>query len=102
MTQLSIFDQSVIAPRARRRDPETSKAAANKAASFAVSHRNIIAAALDKGNGNIYDLAKRTGIDHVAIARRMIELERLKLAHPTEERREGCRVWAKGPKPDGP
>lgn len=73
--------------------------AANKAAAFAVSHRNIIAAALDKGPANIYELGVRCQLSHVAVARRMIELERMKLAHPTDEKRDGCRLWAKGPKP---
>ncbi len=91
MEQLSIFDPQ---PRARRKDPATSHAAAKKAIGVAVSHRNRIMAALEKP-GNIYELAARSGISHVAVARRMIELQRMGLADPTDEKREGCRVWAR-------
>lgn len=94
--QLGLFTP---APRARRRDPETSHAAAAKAVSIASDHRTRIAAALEKGNGNIYELGARCGLSHVQVARRMIEMETAGAAHPTEEKREGCRVWAKGPKP---
>lgn len=82
------------APRARRKDPATSHVAAAKAASFAVSHRNRIMAALS-APGTIKEIAERTGIDHVAVARRMCELQRppLRLAEPTDEKRDGCRVW---------
>jgi hypothetical protein len=76
--------------RARRTDPETSHAAAAKA---------LILAALEKGNGNIYEIGKACGLTHVQVARRLPEMDGLQLAHPTDERREGCRVWAKGPKP---
>lgn len=99
--QLGIFDQPAIAPRARRHDPETSHQAAAKAASVAVSHRNVIMAALDQGPGNIYELGQRCRLTHVQVARRMIELEGMLLAHPTELKRDGCRIWAKGPKPNG-
>lgn len=88
--QLSIFDP----PRARRTDASTSHAAARKAESFIVSHRNRIMAALDRP-GTIYEIAARSGLDHVAVARRMIELQRkpFELAEPTDEKRDGCRVW---------
>jgi len=97
--QLSIFDQPVIAPQARRRDPETSKEAAAKAASFTSHHRGLISSALAKGDGTIYELGDRAGLTHVQVARRMPELEQLGEAHPTKQRRSGCRIWARGPKP---
>lgn len=88
-----------LRPLARRRDPETSKGAAAKAASFASHHRDLIERALAQGNGTIYELGARIGLTHVQVARRMPELEQLSLAHPTNEKRGGCRVWAKGAKP---
>lgn len=80
-------------PRARRKDPDTSHAAARKAALFQGSHHKLILDALAVAPGNIYELGRRTGLGHVAVARRLPELDALKLAEPTEEKREGCRVW---------
>lgn len=80
-------------PSARRLDPETSREAARKAASFANNHRDRIHAALAEP-GNIYDIAERTGLDHVAVARRMKEMQEMGLAVTVDgERRDGCRVW---------
>jgi hypothetical protein len=80
-------------PRARRKDPDTSHQAAKKAGGIAVSHRNRIMAVLREGKGNIYQIGAKANLSHVAVARRMIELERMGQARPTEERSEGCRVW---------
>lgn len=94
MDQLSILFAPL--PRARKKDPDTSHRAATKAAGMAVNHRNRIMAVLDRPQ-TIKEIAARLGdLDHVAVARRMPELKELKLAHPTEERRDGCRVWARG------
>lgn len=85
-----------FSPRARASDPETSHEAAARAAGFAVSHRNRIYAALEQP-GTIKEIARRLGdLDHVAVARRMKELQELGLARPTENRRDGCRVWERG------
>jgi hypothetical protein len=89
MQQLALI---LPTPTARRRDPSTSKDAARKATTFANHHRDRIHAALATP-GNIYEIAKRSGLDHVAVARRLPELMKMGLAEPTEERREGCRVW---------
>lgn len=89
--QLSIFDP----PRARHRDPETSHAAASKVGGLAARHRDLILAALTRP-GNIYEIGARCGLTHVAVARRLPELHGAKpkpLAEPTEEKRDGCRVW---------
>ena len=90
MEQLSIF----VEPRARNTDPDTSHAAAARASTFAVSHRNKIMAVLTEPM-TIKEIAQRCGLDHVAVARRMTELQRppLRLAVPTDDRRDGCRVW---------
>jgi len=82
-------------PLARRSDPVTSHQAAARAASFAVSHRNRIMAVLTEPL-TIKEIAARCSgddIDHVAVARRMPELKALGLAQPTDEKRDGCRVW---------
>lgn len=89
MHQLALI---LPAPGARRRDPSTSRDAARKATTFANNHRDRILAALATP-GNIYEIAQRCGLDHVACARRLPELLKLGLAEPTEERRQGCRVW---------
>jgi hypothetical protein len=98
MHQLSIFETSAgragdsAPPRARREDPPSSQLAAAKAGSFAATHRERIFAALEHP-GTIKELAMRTGMDHVAIARRMKELQNAQRAVPTDDLRDGCRVW---------
>lgn len=62
-----------VEPRARSTDPATSHAAAAKAKRFAIDHRAAIVGALFLP-GTCYDIARRTGLDHVAVARRMREL----------------------------
>lgn len=93
MEQLGLH---LTAPRARKGDPETSHAAARKVTKgIAANHRNHIAAALDRGPANIYEIGKRAGLSHVQVARRMIELQAMGIAEPTEQKIEGCRVWRK-------
>lgn len=72
-------------PLARRTDPATSRAAAEKAKEFANAHHGLILECLRK-----YGPLSKTGIaahvrglDHVAVCRRLSELERAKLAQPT-------------------
>lgn len=90
MHQLTLI---IPLPQARNSDPETSRDAARKAATFANNHRDRIHAALATP-GTIKDLAERTGLDHVAVARRLPDLQRMGLAVPMDdERRDGCRVW---------
>lgn len=87
------------AQRARRDDPETSKAAAAGASDFAAAHlAKILGSLVTQGKATIYELADRTGLDHVAVARRLPELEERQVARPTSEKRAGptgraCRVW---------
>ena len=61
--------------RARRSDPETSHAAARAAGAFAHGHYALILGALAEGPKTIYEIAARTGLDHVQVARRMSELQ---------------------------
>jgi predicted ArsR family transcriptional regulator len=91
--QFSIFDP----PRARNTDPETSHIAAAGVEAFAGEHHAKILQALD-APGTIHELAERTGLDHVQVARRMIELERSKWVIRLEETRPSprgrpCRIW---------
>lgn len=93
MTQPDLF------ARARADDPDTSKAAALAAAEFAGDHRaKILGSLLTQGEGTCYEIAARTGLDHVAVARRLPELEERGVAKPTDATRKGptgrsCRVW---------
>lgn len=89
MNQLAFI---LPAPAARRRDPETSKAAANRALEFASGHHARIFEAL-QAPGTIYELGERCGLNHVAVARRLPEMLKAGLAEPTEDKRDGCRVW---------
>ncbi len=85
--------------RVRRRDPATSRAAAARAGEFGSDHHaKIIGSLLTQGPATIYELADRTKLDHVAVARRMSELEKLGVARPTQDMRaspsgRACRVW---------
>lgn len=83
---------------ARRDDPETSKAAAARVPHFASAHHAKIYSALLERPGTIYDLAHRTKLTHVQVARRLPELEELEVVEPTNETRpspygRACRVW---------
>jgi len=89
--QASIFDALSI-PRARRHDPETSHAAAEKAARFIASHRNKIMAAIVEPM-TPREIAAKSGIDYVAVQRRLIELRRMGRIVETGVKRDGCREW---------
>lgn len=87
-------------PRARTQDPATSHAAAASMRSVAGDqHRRILWALQKGGAATIHELAYRCiGLDHVAIARRLPELEEAGKVRPTGEERPGpngraCRVW---------
>lgn len=102
---LHVLSASVAAipahERARRTDPETSHAAA-KAVDFAHGHFALIMGSLkEHGAGTIYEIAERTGLDHVQVARRLPELARANppVVRRTAERRKSpkgraCDVWA--------
>lgn len=47
-----------------------------------------------KGRMSIKDIAAALGdLDHVQVARRMPELKEKGRARPTDEKRDGCRLW---------
>jgi len=62
--------------RARRDDPDTSHGAAERAAEFAGKHKARIFAALRQASSGATkdEISRMTGIDPVAVARRMSEL----------------------------
>lgn len=68
---------------ARRSDPHTSHAAAARVAEFASQHAaRIVLALKDRGPSTISEIAAATGINSVACARRLPELERLGAVRP--------------------
>lgn len=86
--------------RARSTDPATSKVSAAMASQFDSEHYRLIMQCLQTyGQGTIYDIAGRTALDPVAVARRLPELEKLGAAVPTNDVKPGprsrrpCRVW---------
>ena len=79
--------------RARKRDTETSQRSAGNARQFAAGHMALILDALIGNPGTIKEIAARTGLDHVAVARRMSELRQAGKVVTTLEERAGCREW---------
>lgn len=66
---------------ARRNDPETSKAAADRVGEFAAKHREQITDALRVAPDGltIHEIATATGLDHHAVGRRMGEMQQVGL-----------------------
>ena len=81
-------------PRSRRSDPQTSKAAASRAAKIAPSQRNIIAAALSTP-GTVKQISDRCGLSQYAVSKRLPELQRMGLIELTGREIDGCREWRK-------
>src|SRR6185312_9393819 len=64
-------------PRARRRDPETSKEAAARVPEFAANHYGVIVlASKDRGPMTVSEIAAATGLLECAINKRTVELQR--------------------------
>ncbi len=84
---------------ARQADPWTSHAAAENVINFGAKHIDIILAALGKyGAMTIDEIAKRTPLNSVQIARRLADCEKRGLAAPTGHVRLSAsgrpeRVW---------
>jgi len=72
-------------PKARKSDPETSKAAASEAAELASRHRDIIVQSLRAARGSKDQIAARVHLTGVQVGRRLKELRDLGLAWPTSE-----------------
>lgn len=81
-------------PRARVRDPETSKQAATKAATFVCSHEAKIFAHLrEHPEGSTYrQIAAGTGLEPVAVGRRLKGLRVTAGVYANGER-DGMQVW---------
>lgn len=80
-------------PRARRRDPSTSQAAAAGVTRFARGHYAAILKALGQGPGTYTEIAVRCGVERHAVARRLSELAEAGRCKPTGEERYGKRIW---------
>ena len=86
-----------MTPLARNTDPFTSHQAAART-EFRARHIATIYAALKTGPMTKDEIADRTNLDHVAVARRMTEMEakglvrRTDLTRPSKTGRE-CTVW---------
>lgn len=76
---IDLFD----APRARRRDPQTSKDAAAAAKELASRHHKMIMSALSHGACGKDRIATRTALDGAQVCRRLSEMERVGLIKPT-------------------
>jgi predicted Rossmann fold nucleotide-binding protein DprA/Smf involved in DNA uptake len=95
MTQLDILESAYL--RYRSTDPDTSKAAAEHV-SFAHAHYTAILGALGDGEATIYQIAHRTGLSHVQVARRLPEMQSREMVCPTGQTVLGptgrqCRLW---------
>jgi predicted ArsR family transcriptional regulator len=94
MLQVDLFSTP---PRARRRDPVTSHLAAEKVAGRASAHRQMIAAAIRRRPGMTYrEIAEVTGLEPVAVGRRLVEVAREGLARSGEARTvngSAMRTW---------
>jgi hypothetical protein len=72
--------------RARRNDPETSKAAARSIGNFADNHCRLIYEAIRQfGPMGKTRIAQKAGIDHVAVGKRLPDLQRCGVAYPTDK-----------------
>lgn len=89
------------APRARRTDPSTSHAAANRAAAFVGDHETRIVAAIKAAGERgacSKEIARSTGLTHVQCDRRLSGMGERELIERKYEngglvRREGCACW---------
>lgn len=78
-------------PKARRRDPQTSHKAAERAKTFAPSHAQRIVAVLERGQFTAAEIADESGLTVVQVCRRLPEISEAK---PMNEERQGYRVWS--------
>ena len=94
MQQVELFSPM---PRARKSDPVTSHRAAAKVAGSASAHRALIVDAIRRKPGMTYrEIASYTGLEPVAVGRRLVEAERMGAVRPGVERTIGgraMRLW---------
>ncbi len=95
-TTIDMFDPRYLA---RSTDPETSRQAARGAHEFAGAHIGIVLACLKThGPQTIDEIAKRTALTSVQVARRTSDMHKRGLAEPTGATRLSAsgrreRVW---------
>lgn len=94
------LDLTLPAPRARRTDPATSHRAAERANTFSPSHgERIVQTLREHGPLTPKQIAHRSGIDYVAVQRRMTELRARRMVRVLLSGEgeplvlDGCRVW---------
>lgn len=98
MTDVTDFELP-HAPRARSTDPATSHAAADAVRQFGAGQcRTVLLSLLETGPGTIDEIALRTGLTPVQVARRLPDLQLGRRARPTDRTRPGAggraqRVW---------
>lgn len=93
-SQMSLFDRPV----ARRRDPETSHKAAQKAMNFAPRHEATIFGAIcetGEQGATAKEISRSTGLTDVQVNRRLKAMGDRNLIVRTGEHREGCCAWRK-------
>lgn len=79
----------------RKTDPKTSQLAAQNTSNFKSRHIAKIWTCLkDHGKMNYKEIAKLTGLEPVAVARRRKEMESHGLIQVLGEERNGCQLWA--------
>lgn len=79
--------------RARKSDPNTSHKAAERTESLAETHlqRQSIKHAIYTLNGaTAKEISRWTGIDYIAVGKRLSEIEGI---YRTDDELEGCKVW---------
>lgn len=92
--QTDLFDLTVAEPRARKRDAQTSHDAAARAEHFVASHEaKCFGALCDHGPQTYRAIAALTGMEPVAVARRLRSMEKRGLIRKTERVIDGCTVW---------
>ncbi len=90
-------------PRARKSDPTTSHASARNVERFFASHAGRILIALqDRGPSTVDELSATCGLQSQQINKRLPELERIRLARPTDKTRPSKsgmqeRIWEATP-----
>jgi len=78
----------------RSSDPKTSRNAAEKTKNFKARHiAKIWNCLLEHGRLNYKEIAKLTGLEPVAVARRRKEMQESKLIQVLGQERNGCQLW---------
>ena len=100
-SRAAVADPLPITPLHRlthRNDPSTSRRAAVNVKHFERGHKREILKALLRGAGTIYQIAARSSLDHVQVARMMKTMQECGVVIDTGIERPGktgnlCRVW---------